>query len=88
MTDFTRARRKPSHWRSPETVILVRALYALGVKRKCIMRMTGVSDTGITHYVTFAKKHRTHQHIAQPGEADIMDAAQKLALHVIGRLTS
>lgn len=71
--------RKPAHWRAPEIVILIRALHKLGVRRKVIMAMTGVSETGITHYVTQSKKHQLRQNIAQPGDADLMDAAVKLA---------
>lgn len=83
MTDFTNARRKPAHWRAPETILLVRALHALGVRRAVIMRMTGVSDTAITSYVTRIPKHRIRQKIASPGRADILDAAERLVLHYL-----
>lgn len=77
-------KRKPAHWRAPEVVILVRALHRLGVRRKLIMAMTGISDTCITGYVTRSERHRIAQEIAQPNSADLMAAAVQLARYVAG----
>lgn len=77
-------KRKPAHWRAPEIVILVRALHRLGVRRKLIMAMTGISSTCITGYVTRSERHRIAQEIAQPNGADLIDAAVQLAKYVAG----
>lgn len=83
MTDHSRSRKKPAHWLAPKCVMLVRALAMLQVKRKTIARITGVSDTGITHYITRIEKHRTREDVGQPGEGDLREAARLLAEHVI-----
>ena len=78
--------RKPSHWCAPETVILIRALHKLGVRRKRIMEMTGISDSGITSYVTRYEKHRVRQTIRKPHPQDLREAAERLAEFVVNNI--